>query len=256
MYHLPLLPGYGPNSNIRSSVPSHIPGRKSLLSRLSEAEENGYQDTYFAAPESRSPTSLREGYMSSGSPVDTRRPPPRHHQSDYADAEDNGSKREQEDITREERPQTRKEDDVAEVVFFEYGVVVLYGLQEEQERELLEDLDKAGVIKRPIKEDDWEVEACHFAHDPNISYPRIYNDFFSESSLLLFFFYGTPDLTVDYHSLQISIPSSQALRSPCPRPVHPPSALRVLGPCGPLLTPHPLHPQAARNLWLPHARAA
>lgn len=183
MYHLPLLPGYGPNSNIRSSVPSHIPGRKSLLSRLSEAEENGYQDTYFVAPSSRSPTSLREGYMSSGSPVGTRRPLPRRESEEAdADAEDNGHEQDQRETPQEDRSRTRKEDDVAEVVFFEYGVVVFFGLLEEQEREILEDLEKAGVIKRPIKDDDWEVEECHFAHDPDISYPRIYNDFFSKRS--------------------------------------------------------------------------
>src|ERR1700733_6525685 len=124
MYHLPLLPGYGPGSNIRSSVPSHTPGRKSHLSRLSEAEENGYQDTYFASPAPRSPSSVRDGYMYSGSPVDTRRL-----DESEAEVED-----------QEERRPKRKEDEVAEVVFFEYGVVVFFGLDEEQERGIIEDL--------------------------------------------------------------------------------------------------------------------
>ncbi|KAF7977321.1 hypothetical protein HWV62_4091 [Athelia sp. TMB] len=181
MYHLPLLPGYGPNSNIRSSVPSHIPGRKSLLSRLSEAEENGYQDTYFAAPDIRSPTSVRDGYMSSGSPVQTRLPLRRDTQESEAEGDENGQERTQREEPPE-RPQARKEDEIAEIIFFEYGVVVFFGLLEEQEREVLEDLENAGVIKRPIKEDDWEIEECHFAQDPNISYPRIYNDFFTFKS--------------------------------------------------------------------------
>jgi uncharacterized Rmd1/YagE family protein len=185
MYHLPLLPGYGPGSNIRSSAPLHTPGRKSLLSRLSEAEEDGYQDTYFASPAPRSPSSVRDGYMSSGSPVDTRRVRVPDESEPEADDE-------------EERQPKRKEDEVAEVVFFEYGVVVFFGLDEGQERYILEDLDNAGILKRAIKEDDWEVEECHFAvrfpsayihanllsliiqHDPHILYPRIYNDFFSE----------------------------------------------------------------------------
>lgn len=149
MYHLPLLPGYGPNSNFRSSAPAHTPGRKSFSTRLSEAEENGYQDTYFAS--AQTPTSARDGYMSSGSPVDSRRPLPKHNESD---AEDDESER---------VPLRKKEDEIAEVVFFDYGVVVFFGLDEGQERGILEDLDNAGILKRPIKEDDWEVEECHFA---------------------------------------------------------------------------------------------
>ena len=32
---------------------------------------------------------------------------------------------------------------------------------------------------RKIPHDDWEVEDFHYAHDPNIAFPRIYNDFFT-----------------------------------------------------------------------------
>jgi uncharacterized Rmd1/YagE family protein len=85
--------------------------------------------------------------MSSGSPVDTRRL-----DESEAEVED-----------QEERRPKRKEDEVAEVVFFEYGVVVFFGLDEEQERGIIEDLDSAGILKGPIVEDDWEVEECHFA---------------------------------------------------------------------------------------------
>lgn len=90
--------------------------------------------------------------MSSGSPVDTRRPLPVPGESE-AEAED------QED----QRPPKRKEDEVAEVVFFEYGVVVFFGLDEEQEKGIIEDVNTAGILNGPIKEDDWEVEECHFA---------------------------------------------------------------------------------------------
>lgn len=149
MYHLPLLPGYGPNANIRSSVPLHTPGRRSFLSRLSEAEENGYQDTYFASSTTRSPTTARDGYFSAGSPIDMRKPLP---EESEAEAEE-----------PRERPQSkRKEEEVAEVVFFQYGVVVFFGLEEGQEKSILEDLTNAGILKRAIKEDDWEVEECHF----------------------------------------------------------------------------------------------
>lgn len=149
MYHLPLLPGYGPHSNIRSSVPLHTPGHRSFLSRLSEAEENGYQDTYFAPPTARSPTTARDGYWSYGSPGDVRKPLP---EESEAEAEE-----------PRERRKKGKEEEVAEVVFFQYGVVVFFGLEEGQEKGILEDLANAGILKRAIKEDDWEVEEFHFA---------------------------------------------------------------------------------------------
>jgi len=92
--------------------------------------------------------------MSAGSPVATRRSVAVPEESE-ADAED------EED--RPASPPKRKYDsDVAEVVFFEYGVAVFFGLGEEQEKGILEDLDNAGILKRAIKEDDWEVEECHF----------------------------------------------------------------------------------------------
>lgn len=230
MYHLPLLPGYGPHSNIRSSALPHVPGRKSLLSRLSEAEENGYQDTYFAAPAPRSPTSVRDGYMSSGSPVDRRSWPAPTPESEAegdgtANTYDLAKRREQEPAGRP--PPKRKDDDVAEVVFFEYGVVVFFGLLEEQERGVLEDLEKAGIVQRGIKEDDWEVEECHFAHDPDIAYPRIFNDFFSAFPSLPHSSSHLSRLTysLSLFSIQISLPSPQTLRRARSRPIHALSAL-------------------------------
>jgi len=35
-------------------------------------------------------------------------------------------------------------------------------LTEGQERDILEDIENAGIMKRKIHEDDWEVEECHF----------------------------------------------------------------------------------------------
>jgi uncharacterized Rmd1/YagE family protein len=92
--------------------------------------------------------------MSAGSPIATRRPVPipGESETEAEDEEDNPSS----------RPKRKENSDVAEVVFFEYGVAVFFGLGEEQERGILEDLDNAGILKRPIKEDDWEVEECHF----------------------------------------------------------------------------------------------
>lgn len=172
MYHLPLLPGYGPNSNFRSSIPAAKPG-ESILSRLSEAEETGYQGTYFEP--SGSPSSLRDGYMTSGSPNESKLSRDQNLPNNTADETDYEAAYAPKLAAREKR----EDASTAEVVFFDYGVVVFFGLEEAQERGLIEDLEANGVLKRKFKEEDWEVEECHYAHDPNIAYPRIYNDFFS-----------------------------------------------------------------------------
>ena len=203
MYHLPILPGYGPNSNIRSSAPSTTRTGKSFLAHLSEAEENGYQGTYFPSEVARSPTSLREGYISSNSPVLARnarlpnidKPEPVEETDVEADpgfmtepevetvaSEDTTEPNHTPDIdpgaetdpgfygrwtpkaaaAKLEPEALRKDEDVAEVVFFEYGVVVFFGLEERQEKDILEDIDNAGVVRRKLDEDDWEIEECHF----------------------------------------------------------------------------------------------
>jgi uncharacterized Rmd1/YagE family protein len=178
MYHLPLLPGYGPDTIIRSSVPGKPFTGKSYLSRLSEAEENGYQGSYFNSP---SPGSPRDGYISS-SPINTRhsRPPSpatsaeplNTYESDLSnpllDREPQSPTTDTEVVVEIEapspmQPQTGIPDEtVAEVVFFDYGVVVFFGLEERQERDILEDIEKAQVLKRHIAEDDWEIEEFHF----------------------------------------------------------------------------------------------
>ncbi|KAJ7173781.1 hypothetical protein C8R46DRAFT_1083954 [Mycena filopes] len=195
MYHLPLLPGYGPNSNIRSSVPAKTTTGRSILSRLSEAEEDGYQGTYF--PAAHSPKAHRDGYISSSSPVFTRKqfaPPSESSVPETPASEDipqtpasepdPGPSNAGNDTPASEGAPAPAipEEDVAEVVFFEYGVVVFFGLEEHQERSILEDIDNAGIMRQKILESDWEIEECHFAHDRQIAYPRIYNDFFTLKS--------------------------------------------------------------------------
>ena len=198
MYHLPLLPGYGPAANIRSSVPAVTTTGKSFQAHLSEAEENGYQGTYFTSQHSRSSESLGEGYISSNSPVDTRNhrhnissptdfplnegseqyydePPTPASESlpkattaadiDPGAETDPGTWKPADDFQDPEIPSSTRiqEENVAEVVFFEFGVVVFFGLEERHEKDILEDIAKAGIVKRPIVEDDWEIEECHFA---------------------------------------------------------------------------------------------
>jgi hypothetical protein len=200
---MPLLPGYSPETNVRSSVPVKL--SKSYLSHLSEAEEDGYQGTYFGAVEGPTPMEIRDGYISS-SPAETRRVPhtsssvhtdtasvelavesePEFVSSETDNEEDRQTIRgtqpepvyfsEPEALPERQvhwdippRPSRHRtkvhyeyEGEVGEVIFFEYGVVVFFGLEERYERDILEDIERAGILKRPIGEKDWEIEACHF----------------------------------------------------------------------------------------------
>ena len=191
MYHLPLLPGYDPNVNVRSSAFAKSPRGASMLLSLSEAEENGYVGTYFDSSEPEEPL-LSDGFIPSLSPTDRRAP--------VSDAED------QPVPPRPHPPRPRAksmvDERLAEVIFFAYGVVVFFGLQEHEERMIIDDIDTAGVLTRRIDEENWEIEECHYAvcdtlssafgpsltvcqYDPNAAYPRIYNDLFSQFSLNL-----------------------------------------------------------------------
>ncbi|KAI0763082.1 DUF155-domain-containing protein [Trametes elegans] len=202
MYHLPLLPGYGPGSNIRSSAPAVTPGNEDPSSGLSEAEEDGYQGTYFKSEEQQeaSAPSPIEGFIPSASPVTATHGLPPNSPEQIQDAAQNEARtssqqpilvnteqREHEssksETSRPKRISRRKtaleERNFAEAIFFEYGVVVFYGFREDQELGIIEDIEEAGIMIRKIPHDDWEVEACHYAHDPNIAFPRIFNDFFT-----------------------------------------------------------------------------
>ncbi|KAF8190535.1 hypothetical protein BJ912DRAFT_1022218 [Pholiota molesta] len=147
---------YGPNANVRSSAPSKMKTGRSFLAHLSEPKRTA----------TKGPTSPRR----------RRRRQPRRRAPPFPTP------------SRPPLPSEaskRSDDDVAEVVFFEYGVVVFFGLAEDQERDILEDIDNAGIMKRKMEEEDWEIEECHFTHDPLIAYPRIYNDFFSAPEITL-----------------------------------------------------------------------
>lgn len=210
MYHLPLLPGYSPNTNIRSSAPSEPIEGKSFLSRLSEAEEDGYQGSYFDS--SRHHSSRNDGYITS-SPVMTGIPhlkqsiSPPFSSASYGQSEtetevlatasepefvpvlsemeleperhtdtevireplslDQSLTLSRNDEAAQLQHQLHKssrlsEESLAEVVFFEYGVVVFFGLEEQHERDIIEDIERADIPKRRIAESDWEVEEFHY----------------------------------------------------------------------------------------------
>ena len=50
----------------------------------------------------------------------------------------------------------------AEAVFFAYGVVVFFGFDEAQERGILEDVETAEIMQKPLPEERWEIEECHY----------------------------------------------------------------------------------------------
>ncbi len=135
-----------------------------MMTRLSEAEENGYQGTYFTNDTAHSSSPNHDGYISS-SPVMTRGT----YEVETSEAErttthsDTEREPESPEIRLTKPPMQTNVEDVAEVVFFEYGVVVFFGLEEGQERSILEDIENAKIITRKIAEDNWEIEECHFA---------------------------------------------------------------------------------------------
>jgi uncharacterized Rmd1/YagE family protein len=178
MYHLPLLPGYGPAAKVRSSVAAISHTRR--LSHMSELEEDGYTGSYFIPGRSPEHGFSHDGYIArspTGSPpADRRRREPE-------EGEIEGESRERGPIVdtpvlvqspafeappasapvNEPRTPVPTGDDVAEIVFFAYGVAVFFGFDEMQERDILEDIHGAGTVKGARAENDWEVEECHFA---------------------------------------------------------------------------------------------
>lgn len=176
MYHLPLLPGYGPAAKVRSSVPA--PSHTGRLSRMSQAEEDGYTGTYFVPGRSPEDGFSHDGYIAAGSltsspPVDRRIREP--------ESEFEGESRERgllaetpvlvQDTAFAPPPAQVSEpvtpvvsgDDTADIVFFSYGVAVFFGFDEVQEHNILEDIHGAGIVKGARVEEEWEVEECHFA---------------------------------------------------------------------------------------------
>lgn len=84
-------------------------------------------------------------------------------------------------------PSGRAAPKLAEAVFFDYGVSVFFGFDEEEERLILEDCERAaegwvgalGSEGASWEERGWEREEYHFEYDPTAPYPRIFNGAFS-----------------------------------------------------------------------------
>lgn len=62
---------------------------------------------------------------------------------------------------------------VGEVFYFDYGVTVVWGVDECNEAQVLDDLKAFEV--RPLSKEDVEVEAFHFCHNDNVP-PQLVND--------------------------------------------------------------------------------
>lgn len=176
MYHLPLLPGYGPAVKVRSSMPA--PSHTRRLSRMSQAEEDGYTGSYFVPGRSPERGFSHDGYIArslTGSPPIDRRI------RDLEESEVEGESRDREFLVdtplltqtptlapptapvSEPRTPVAAGDDAAEIVFFAYGVAVFFGFDEMQERDILEDVHGAGTVKGARSETEWEIEECHYA---------------------------------------------------------------------------------------------
>ncbi|GJE96559.1 DUF155-domain-containing protein [Phanerochaete sordida] len=183
-YFHPLLPGYGPGINIRSSAPPQAAENPTtevedaLLTVVSETEETAEEAGYFSAPTPSIDTAEMNGYIATSPPatgamsepepeVDTPRI-----RSPVSPSVPMPSRR-----SPHPDPET-----FAEAVFFAYGVVVFFGLAEAQERSILEDVESAEIMQKPLPEARWEIEECHYEYKPFIAYPRIYNDFFTFKS--------------------------------------------------------------------------
>ncbi|KAG9010582.1 hypothetical protein FRB93_003850 [Tulasnella sp. JGI-2019a] len=191
VYHLPLLPGYGPNVNIRSSPAPTT----SIFTQMTEAEELGYQETYFAPSSSPERFSLTDGYISASPPVNrgqhhNEHEPEHEHEATAPHLLDEpllpppteSQPRPRTSPRKTTKAQKEEVDRIAEMIVFDYGVVVFFGFDERQERNILEDLDRAMICVRPRPEDKWEIEVCHYVYDPSAPSPRIYNDFFTFKS--------------------------------------------------------------------------
>lgn len=269
VYNLPLLPGYGASTKIRSSPAVKSPGGISMMERMTLAEDLGYNDSYFPVAEETQPafaTSDPSEYILSHSPPSAmsamelmtsmdlpvgqeqqreaeieaaqerleagdglhdslelrmeeevgvrsaleheasmgvevgthlsathpgyleHRPSPAlgprelqsYHGPSHGPSLHDAS---QGELTPTDqnldlhsshvpvpqpppKPRRRKShsthNQVAEAVFYSYGVSVFFGFQEGEEREIMEDCEGAGVWMRGRDEDDWEVEEFHY----------------------------------------------------------------------------------------------
>lgn len=177
VYHLPLLPGYVPGVNVRSSAPPQdVLGGMSLFAKMNEAEDRGYDGDYFTSTSPELNRFSRDGYIQSSPPrnrnisyrsssTDSEQEPEL--ESDYPNPRRNGKGK-----ARRRMSDQFEETSRAEVVVFDYGVTVFMGMEESQEKAILEDFQRAGVWVRGRPEEDWEIEVCHYVVSIFFQHPQ------------------------------------------------------------------------------------
>ena len=132
--------GYQSGVNVRSCVTDKAAEARMVLSMITEADERGYEDTYFPATSGTSTPATRGGYIQTSLPLrkNNLRPPQRRL------------------LGVDDHP-------VGEAIFFKYGVVVFYGFERMNEWDILEDLSKQGIMIKEKPVNQYEVESFHFA---------------------------------------------------------------------------------------------
>jgi uncharacterized Rmd1/YagE family protein len=146
---------------------------------MTQAEDVGYNDTYFPASDDPAapPFDPSAEYLLSHSPPEvpttTSWESPQSEPSSPGWSENSDAQtvppparvEPKEDFrpkAERRRSKSSHQPRVAEAVFFSYGVSVFFGFEEGQERDVMEDCLTAGVWTRPLEEDGWETEECHY----------------------------------------------------------------------------------------------
>lgn len=151
-----------------------------MLSKMSEADEYGYDGSYFTSGSLPSPGfAYQDGYITS-SPPTSRKPdaleseteteseamsiqtPPEFERRPLPIRPEAPPMTPRRSASKSKRPYPVQDTHVAELVVFDYGVAVFLGFEEAQEKSILEDLNVAGLLTRPIEESDWEIEQGHY----------------------------------------------------------------------------------------------
>ncbi|KAI9451639.1 hypothetical protein F5148DRAFT_1152419 [Russula earlei] len=190
---------------------------RSFDEALYVAEEDGYPGSYFfpgRAPEDGFVS--HDGYIARSL---TSEPPIERPMHEPEESEVDGESRE-----RGQRPQPSSScasgraqntgGDVAEIVFFKYGVAVFFGFHKMQERNILEDVHGAGTLKGARVESEWKVEECHFALS-NSAPPFLVQHYTSSYEFSSSPFRGRKSIHTVFGSIQIPVAPSHALTRAC-----------------------------------------
>ena len=172
---------------------------------VTEADERGYEDTYFPATSGTSTPATRGGYIQTSLPLrrNNLRPPQRRL------------------LGVDDHP-------VAEAIFFKYGVVVFYGFERINEWDIIEDLSKQGIMIKEKSISQYEVESFHFAvregkipmlsaltHIISMTHSHLHHAYTTTSSVCLLSAQNSHPILILHRSVQIPIASPQVGSRAC-----------------------------------------